>query len=573
MAKANAPNSGLAQRVRRVRQAVGSFISGTSSGTPAIPTLSASGGNPYESAATTRRTAGWQPSRLGPTTNLWGTLDLSRARCRDEVRNNPWAASAVDNFESQVIGNGIRPRWNIENARIKTDIEAKWKRWAERVNFYALEATVAREIFEAGEVFVRRLIRPLSWGLDIPLDLELIEGEQVPVFLNTISGGQPGTPQENSIRTGIEFDPNKRIAAYHMYKEHPGETMFYPLSGLTYVRIPAADILHPFKPLRAGMLRGQPHLTPVLTTLHEIGTYMDAAIVKKQIQTMFAGFIHKVDPGSDLLPIDSTIQTSGNGSDPSLTTPAPSYDPGIQASRIETGTMQVLFPGEEITFPSLPQENDIETFLSVCLHQFAVGIGATYESITGDLRGVNLSSIRVGAQDARRKIMQFQRNVIINQFVMPVVYWWMQEGVMSGALNLPGFASDPTPYTNIDYNTPGWDWISPLEEAKARQIEVRSGFTSREAVVTERGGEVEVVDAQQVADNNRADAAGLVYDSDSRLTLNRTELNASNKDNGEEAGTPSEDEEAGKREVEEEGKAEDTGFSPGSLTRFPKRIP
>ena len=470
----------------------------------------------------------FQPSRLGPTGTLWSTLDLMRARCRDEVRNNPWAASAVDNFESQVIGNGIRPYWNLDDQDLKRTIEAAWKRWATANSFYALQATAAREVFEAGEVFCRFHLRPPSWNLPVPLELELIEGEQVPVFLSSISGGGggAGTPRENSIRTGIEFDPSKRITAYHMYREHPGETMFYPMDGLTFIRVPAAEVLHVFKRQRAGLLRGQPHLGAVLVALHEIGKYTDAAVVKKQIQTMFAGFVEKADPASDILPVDTTAgdgSAGGNSFNPPYPyTPPLSYDPLVESSGIETGTLQYLLPNEKITFPSLPQDNDIETFLSVCLHQFAVGIGATYEQITGDLRGVNLSSIRAGILDFRRKCEQFQRNVIVSQLIYPVVRRWMYEAVMAGELKLPGYGPDPSSrslYENIDWGLPGWPWIDPLKDAMAKQMEVRSGFTSREAVVAEKGDEVAEVDRQQTIDNARTDTLKLVYDSDGRRVM------------------------------------------------------
>jgi capsid protein len=80
-------------------------------------------GSPYESTGTGRRLATWNPTRLGPTTSLWSTRDLLLARCHDEVRNNPLATSAVDNFESQIVGNGIKPKWNLRDEKLKLEIE------------------------------------------------------------------------------------------------------------------------------------------------------------------------------------------------------------------------------------------------------------------------------------------------------------------------------------------------------------------------------------------------------------------------------------------------------------------
>ena len=472
-------------------------------------------GYPYQSGATTRRTLGWNPSRLGPTGVLWGSIDILRARCRDEVRNNPWAASAADTFQAQTVGTGIKPHWEISNPAVKLQIETEFARWARDTNFYSLQATAVREIFEGGEVFARRHIRPASWHKRIPLDIQLLEAEQCPVFLSAVSGGF-GAPPSNSIRTGIEFDSYNRVVAYHMYKENPGEAMFYPLTGLQYVRLPAADIFHCFEPLRAGLLRGVPRLSVVLNTLHELDKYLDASVVSKQIQTMFAGFIKKVDPGSDIVPTDgSALDTYNN----QAWTP-----PSVQQGKMEPGSLQILLEGEDITFPSLPQNSDIETFLRVCLHQLAVGIGITYEQLTGDLKGVNLSSIRAGILDFRRKCEQFQLNVIVSRLLHPIVaHWWLPEAVLAGVLDLPGYFTDPGQYENITWRTPGWAWIDPLKDAQANQLNVRSGFASRDSICAESGEDSTTIDQQQINDNKRADAAGLTYESDARVVLTRGE--------------------------------------------------
>ncbi len=335
------------------------------------------------------------------------------------------------------------------------------------------------------------------------------------MFLNSVFGGAQ-VPTGNALRTGIEFDPSGRITAYHMYKHHPGETMLYPLDGLSYMRVPASDVVHAFKPLRAGLLRGQPHLSAVLTLLHEIGKYTDAAVVKKQIQTMFAGFIKKVSPDVDILPPDTTT------TDPNQPNLVPvQLEPGIQNSKLETGTLQVLLPGEDITFPSLPQDTDIETFLSVYLHQFATAVGATYEQITGDLAKVNLSAIRYGVQTAQRKITQFQRNVLISRFIAPVVSRWLKEGVLSGELSLPGYAASPDKYADISWRLPGWPYMQPVEDANAAVIRIRGGLASREEEVGALGKDAATIDAQQFADQEREDKLHLVYDSNPSRVLGR----------------------------------------------------
>lgn len=493
------------------------------------PSVSASSSGTYDAGSAGRRATNWNSSRLGPTTLLWGNLEQIRARSRDEVRNNPWGEAAVSNFEAQVIGNGIRPRWNLpDNPTLKKQIEKEFDRWSKkcdahgRSDFYGLQAVAAREIFEAGEVFSRFYVRPSSWKMRVSLQMQLIESEQLPVFRNVAptEAGQMTIPSANSIRTGIEFDPDGRRVAYHMYKEHPGETMFFPLEGLTFARVPAEDVLHVYKPKRAGLLRGEPRMTSTLTLLYELEQYSDAELVRKKVAAMFAGFIKKNAPEVDVVPLDTDNITTN-------TSPAPStfQDDGTANAKIEAGTLQELFPGEDITFPVMPADQNYEQFIRTALHKFATGIGATYEQISGDLKGVNYSSIRAGLLNFRRQCEQYQKNIIIFQFCQPTAERFLYEAVLAGVLDLPGYVDDPDIYTDITWTRPGWDWVDPKNDVEAAVSEIRAGLTTRSHEVAERGFDSSDVDAEWVADAERADDLGLVYDSDPRKVLLGREAN------------------------------------------------
>jgi lambda family phage portal protein len=426
-------------------------------------------GSPYEGTATGRRMGGWNPTRLGPTTSLWSTRDLMLARCHDEVRNNPLATSAGDNFESQIVGNGIKPKWNLPDEKLKLAIENEFRLsalsksidYGGLCDYYGLQALAAREIFEGGEVFVRRHIRPLNWSpnpnvaqpMRVPMQIQLLEAEQCPIWLNiTATPGATVAKPGSVIRTGKEYDKDGRLAAFHVYAEHPGETMFFPSTALQFIRIGSDHMLHCYKPYRAGLLRGQPHLSSVLVLLHELAKYSDATVMAKEVQAIFTAFVTKITPEGDVVPTDLAGVQAGPPFNPYV-------PPETRWAEVEPGSMNVLFPGEDIKFPALPQNNDLQSFMSVMLHQFAAAIGATYEQITGDLRGVNLSSIRAGVQDAHRKCEQFIFNVLVTQFCQPTVRWWLDEAVLSGRLELPGYAQEPEKYLDVTWTPSGWPWI------------------------------------------------------------------------------------------------------------------
>ena len=92
---------------------------------------------------------------------------------------------------------------------------------------------IAREVMEVGECFVRFRPRSPKKGHTVPLQLQLIEAEQLPLWRTAIEQMLP----KNSVRCGIEFQADGRRAEYHFWKAHPGETMFFPMEALSVERV------------------------------------------------------------------------------------------------------------------------------------------------------------------------------------------------------------------------------------------------------------------------------------------------------------------------------------------------
>ncbi|MGH8646041.1 MAG: phage portal protein, partial [Gammaproteobacteria bacterium] len=168
-------------------------------------------------------------------------------------------------------------------------------------------------------------------------------------------------------------------------------------------------------------------------------------------------------------------------------------------------------PGEDVKF-STPADvgATYETFMRVQLRSIAAGMGITYEQLTGDLTGVNYSSIRAGLLEFRRRCEQFQHQVIVFQMCRPIWRRWIRDAILSGAL--PKAAGD----SDAKWIPPGFAWVDPLKDIKAQIMAVRAGFKSRAEVVSEQGYDAEAIDREIAADNARADQLGLEYDSDPR---------------------------------------------------------
>jgi lambda family phage portal protein len=289
----------------------------------------------------------------------------------------------------------------------------------------------------------------------------------------------------NRLVGGIELNAQGRRIAYHLHKNYPGDLSF---SGDETVRIPAKEILHIYKPIRPGQIRGEPWLARVLLKLHELDQYDDAELVRKKTAAMFAGFVTRLDPESSML---------GEG--------APN-EAGQAFAGLEPGTMQFLEPGEDVRFS---QPGDVggtyEAFMRQQLRSIAVGMGITYEQLTGDLSGVNYSSIRAGLVEFRRRIAMIQHHLMVFQLCRPVWNRWFQLAVLNNQLPLN---ADP----KVKWIPQGFDWVDPLKDIKAQVMSIQNGLKSRAEIVSELGYDVEDIDQEIAADNRRAKDLGLNFE-------------------------------------------------------------
>jgi lambda family phage portal protein len=481
-----------------------------------IPRRSAMGTAPFDAAGRGRRGLAWNPTRLGQNTLLFSHGLELLARSRDAVRNSAYAAAAVDTYVANAIGRGIRMVSQHPDEATRDLLTAKWNRWTKecdeeyepknptsgQTNFYGIQQLVARETMEAGEVFVRFIPRPVKEGLTVPLQLQLIESEQLPLWRMTRDDVSP----KNSVRCGIEWRPDNRREAYHFWRAHPGETMFFPIEGLQTERVDARDILHVYKPVRAKQMRGQPWLTAVLAKLYELEQYSDAEVVRKKTSAMITGFIKQLSSDNPVLPPDPT---------------APPTDLATQTTRLEPGSFPVLNNGEEIQFATPPASGDFAPTMKICLRAFAAGAGILYEQL-GDLEGVSYSSIRQGILEFRRKVSQIQHSVFIFQFCHPVYLRWLRDGMLSlsfGVDLLNQYDKDPEPFEAVEFVTPGFPWVDPEKDVRASVEAIRNGLSDRSTEVAATGRDSAAVDRQQAADNKRADDLNLPYDSDARKVI------------------------------------------------------
>lgn len=451
----------------------------------------------YDAAGTGRRTAGWTTPSSGPQRAIQG-LQKIRDRARDVTRNDWSGESAAQKWSTNLIGVGIRPRFKRipEGARRQAivDLWEDWTRQADAdcvLDFYGLQTLAVRAWLESGEVFMRLRPRQVDAPLVVPLQVQLVEAEFVPLHdADMWAGMTPG----NKIRQGIEINRFGRRVAYWMHREHPGDG-----KGLVsidkLVRVPAAQVRHIFCPTRPGQMRGVSALAAVLMRLRAAGNMEDAVLDRQVLANLFVSFITKA------LPDDWDGET-----DPKTGLPSYYSDSGRPMTSMEPGTQQELLPGEDVKFANPPEAGVAHSDYMRTVHMgTASASGLPYEIFSGDIRGVSDRTLRVVILEFRRFARQRQWQVVIPMMCQPCVDAWAEAAALIGKLRL----SEVDAAKRVEWAPEGWEHIHPVQDPQGKILEINAKLRSRSSVIGERGDDRGDVDREIAADDASLTANGV----------------------------------------------------------------
>lgn len=446
-----------------------------------------------------RRLRSWRPA-LENINSMIASGGLSLlARAREMVVNNGYVANAAEAFASSMVGDGIKPSPLIEDDNLRKLINRLWLEWTWQsdadgiTDLYGQQAMIARELFVAGECFVRIRKRFSSDGLVSPVQIQLLQSE-------LLSYETLDLPNGNRLRSGIEFDKVGRRVNYHFYKSHPGDSTERSNIGKTIV--PADEICHVYKPLDAGQVRGLSEIAPAMVKLFLLDQYDDAELDRKKTAAMFAGFVTS-EPGEEVFDEE---------------------EDGLLP--LEPGLLQQLNPGQSIVF-SEPSDvgANYEAFQRRVLLAASSAMRIPYHMVTNDVTGANYSSLRASLVDYRRRIGQLQYATIIHQFMRPVWGAFLEGIYLNGKLDVSPEVFEQIKATN--FIPPKWDWVDPLKDITAAILEMKHGITSRRKVVESKGSDIEEIDAEVSADLARAQELGIQFGDQGamQLTININEGN------------------------------------------------
>ena len=462
----------------------------------------------YEGASKSKRLARWLTQSTSANTEVGNGIITLRDRARDLRRNNPYAASGIQSISSNVIGHGIQTQFRNGNSDA---LEKLWKEWAEsknidfdgRHNIYGLQKMVMEAVAESGEVLVRKRFNA---AMKFPLQYQILESD----FLDTQKSEQK-TNDGNTIIQGIEFDSQGRRVAYHLYESHPGgyDQQFF-FSTLKTNRVPANEVYHVFRADRPGQARGISWLAPVVVRLKDFDDYEDAQLMRQKIAACFTVFVRDIN--GDFTDQDEECETE-------------------LSEKVEPAMIEELPPGKTVEFANPPTVQNYQEYSSVVLRAIAVGLGITYEELTGDLSNVNFSSGRMGWIKFHRNIQAWREHIVYAHLMDPVAKDFMETAAIMGV------RSEGTTFVHVP---PKREMIDPTKEVPATIEAIRAGLTTLSDEIMAQGKDPEEHLEQYAKDMTMLDKLGLKLESDPRVGKGSNQPSASSTGGSNEGGADAE---------------------------------
>lgn len=449
----------------------------------------------YAAAAYNRLNADWIMGPSSPDQELRADLRKLRDRARQLRRDNPFAARYVQLQEHGIIGpHGMTLQARVINARSKPNlranalIEEAWATWARpesctvdgRLGFAEVERAIVGVWKGEGEALVQLVEQDRTPSNPFGFALQLIDPDLLDETFNDV----PRTGR-GEIRMGVELDAVGRPVAYHLFTAHPAE-VGASSAERTRRRIPASQIVHVYRPSRAGQTRGVTGFAPVMGKLKMLDGLEEAVLVLQRAAACKMGFL-VVDPEKSAALEPETGAT------------AVSWD-------AEPGKIEQLPAGFDFrTWDPGQPGADYDPFTRNVLRSIAAGLGVSYASLSGDLSQANYSSARVGMVDERDGYKADAR-FLVALFHDRVYRAWLRASLLNGAIPLP--AEDPSRYP-ADWQARGFDWIDPEKDITASLLEVAAGVNTLTDIAASKGRDYADLIAKRQTEIALAKSAGV----------------------------------------------------------------
>lgn len=450
----------------------------------------------------------WNPGTIGPNRLYQLGGKFMRERARDLSVNNPFARSGIVKYIDNVVECGITPKPQFPETDLRQLWTRAWNRWGGLTAHAARECDVAgdqsidelaslwlEEIIVGGGVIHRYVELPRK-GRSIPLAIDLIPEERFAEHL-TQYGSNPKTA--NPIEQGVEYDvATGRAIAYHVLRDAPNDV---GRQTTETVRLPRGDAEYSFLKRRIGQRRGWTLLHASIVWLWALGYYADNELIASQIKSMFAVMVKTGDEADWPDLADSDPETGVTDI----------Y--GNVIEKLEPGLMWRGRAGDEVAGvgPNVPGGDSLP-WLMLIQRSVAVGMGQSYEELTGDYSQGNMSSVRMAAESVRKGYRKLQK-FAIGHLLNPTWSRWADHSVRAGLDGFPRpseYAAGRDEWLLVNWSTPRWTSPNPVHDANADSLRKKDGTVTDRELVESRGGDLEEHYDQLEYERNEKDRRGLL---------------------------------------------------------------
>lgn len=411
--------------------------------------------------------------------------EILMARSRQLFMGNPISRGAILKIRTNVIGDGLKLKSRINNfllklpidevERIQKEIESIWELWSDTtecdiqgdLTFNQLQDLAMITYLMDGECFVNL---PYHQRKDELFDLKV-------QFLDSYYCESQDT--NDYLYEGVETDEKGVIKAYH-FKD----------KNYQYTRIPVFDstgrkqILKLMEKERVGQVRGVPLLAPALETLSQLSRFSNAELMNAVVSAMFTAFIKQDNNTGNT----GKIGGVGEGMFQKPNGNTRTYE-GTELS-MGYGNFGVLEPGQDLVFANPNRPNSkFEMFFNAQLKQIGTALEIPFEVLLSSFNA-SYSASRAALLEVA-KMYRRRRKWMSRSFCQPIFEQVIEEAVLKGYINLPGFLENPImrkAYLKAEWYGNSQGQIDPVKEVTASILKIKNGLSTTEREAMELNG-------------------------------------------------------------------------------------
>lgn len=464
---------------------------------------------------TSQELGAWLPAARSPDAELNYWRDRRVGRIRDLVRNDGWAAGAVNRICDDTIGSLFRlvaqPDWRVLSRyaptcdlawakELSAIIEGEWRTWADDPAHWC-DAEQSLSLVQ-------------MWRLQ--LRQKIIDGEHLGVLVwrpETVGRGAARfattyamvdtdrlanpyeEPDTHNLRGGVELNDNGAPIAYHIRRAHLYD-VFDQDKAVEWDRVPRwtdwgrAVVLHDFDRDRIGQHRGVGLFAPVLAGFRQLSKYDRAELNQALLQTAIGTYV--TSPGDPEM-VRMAMEAEQGGA-PELNAYQALRSAMHSGHPLEAGGVRipVLPPGDQVTFapPRHPTAN-FENFEHAGLRKIAAATGQSAEQVSQDYSKANYSSLRAAMLASWRTMLRRRADFATNT-ATPTYVSWLEEFFDRNPKLLPSGAPDfvelRAAYGRCHWIGPGRGWVDPVKERQGAVLGLDSAFGTLQNEAAEIGG-------------------------------------------------------------------------------------